>query len=145
MSGIAKEWIVFASFFVLLIVAVVAEIMWLVRSGWTTSGTAVGFVLVTDVIGSIVGTIIGTVIATVMFMIVMGPAGRGSEGGEPWLIAGTFGLALIPALLLFFIKRGFLAIFKIRSGKQAWSFSAAATVLTFLLALVPPGLLAYFI
>ena len=145
MSGIAKEWIVFGSFFVLLIVAVIAEIAWLVRSGWTTSGKAVSFVLTTDLIGAIAGTVVGSAIATVMFMIVMGPAGRGSEGGELWLVAGTIGLALLPAGLLFFIKRGFLAIFRIRSGKPAWSFSAAATVLTFVLALVPSGFLAYFL
>jgi hypothetical protein len=145
MSGITKEWIVFASFFILLIVAVIGEIMWLVRSGWTMSGTAVGFVLVTDVICAVIGTVLGTVIATLMFMIVMGPAGKGSDGGEPWLVAGTVGLALLPALLLFFVKRGFLALFKIRGGKQAWSFSAAATLMTLILALVPPGLLAYFL
>jgi hypothetical protein len=145
MSGIAKEWVVFGGFFVLLAVAVTGEIIWLVRSGWTTSGTAVGFVLITDLIALIAGSIVGVAIATVMFMIVMGPAGRGSEGGEPWLVAGTVCLALLPALPLFFIKRGFLAIFKIKGGMQAWGFCAAATVLTFVLTLVPPGLIAYFL
>jgi hypothetical protein len=145
MSGVAKEWVVFGSFFLLLIVAVIGEIIWLVRSGWTTSGTAVGFVLITDVIALIAGSIVGVAIATVMFMIVMGPAGRGSEGGESWLVAGTICLALLPALLLFFIKRGFLAIFKIKGGMHAWSFCGAATALTFVLALVPPGLIAYFL
>jgi hypothetical protein len=145
MSGITKEWVVFGGFFMLLAAAVIGEIIWLVRSDWTTSGTAVGFVLITDVIALIAGSVVGVAIATVMFMIVMGPAGRGSEGGEPWLVAGTVCLALLPALLLFFIKRGFLAIFKIKGGMQAWSFCAAATVLTFVLALVPPGLIAYFL
>ncbi|HEV7700953.1 MAG TPA: hypothetical protein VGO43_12040 [Pyrinomonadaceae bacterium] len=145
MSGVTKEWIVFGSWVFLFLMSIIAEVLWLIRSGWTTSGKATGFVVVTDMIGAIVGGGIDLVIFFVMFMIVMGPAGRGSEGGEGWLGPGAVALGLVPLVVLFLTKRVFLGAFSIRSGRSAWIFSLIATLVVFAITLIPPSALAYFL
>jgi hypothetical protein len=145
MSGTTKEWIVFGSWFALLTVSMIAEILWLAGADWTTRCKATGFVVVTDALGMILGGGIDLIIFFVMFMIVMGPAGRGSEGGEGWLGPGTVALGLLPLVVLLITKRVFLAAFNIRSGRSAWIYSLIATLAVFVITLIPPCLLAYFL
>ena len=76
-----------------------------------------------------------------MFMMVMGPAGRGSTAPESayWVVS-AIGL-VIPLVIYFLVKRIFLAIFKIKPDKGAWAYSLVSTVGMMLVILIPPALL----
>lgn len=76
MAGTSISWVAFFLFIFLLVGSIIAEVQWLVRKGWTTSGRAVGFVLTTDLAGFCIGGLVVFVAFLAMFMMVMGPAGR---------------------------------------------------------------------
>ena len=144
MSEIIVEWIAFLLFLVLFIGVVIAEVLWLAKKGWTTSGRAAGYVLATDLLGLGIGAFIVFVIVMIMFMMVMGPAGRGGTAPEYayWV---TTGIAVIfPPIIPVITKRLFLLIFKIASGRSAWIYSIASSFLILVVILAPPPLV-YFV
>jgi hypothetical protein len=145
MSEVAVEYIALFAFFLLLFAAVLAEIMWLTRKGWTNSGRAVGYVLLTDLLSLTVGFTIAFIAFFVMFMMVMGPAGRGGTAPEAAYVVVTIIAVAAPAIFLFFAKRLGLLIFKIRTGKSAWIFSLVSSLLLLIVVLVPPPLIYYLI
>ena len=51
MAGTIVEWAAFFLFILLFVGSIIAEVQWLVRKGWTTSGRATGFVITTDLLG----------------------------------------------------------------------------------------------
>ena len=127
MSTTSFEWAAFALLVFVVIAASIAEIMWLIRRDATDSGKAAGFVLTTDILGLGVAAILSFVSFFVMFMMVMGPAGRGSDIPS-WayglVIALTAGLTI---LAIFSLKLLGLLIFKMRRGRLAWKYAAVAT------------------
>lgn len=145
MAGTIVEWGAFFLFVLLFAGSIIAEIQWLVRNGWATSGRATGFVLSTDLLGFFVGGIFAFVVMFILFMMVMGPAGRGSTAPEIayWLV---FAIAVIvPPILMFVLKRVFLLVFKIGTGKAAWTYSLVSSLLVIFVVLVPPPLVVYLI
>ena len=128
-------------FFFLLASAVVGETIYLRRKGWTTLGKAFSFVLTTDLVGLAVGGTVAFVALIVMFMMIMGPAGRGGNAPEwvYWLVAGI--ASAISGLFLVLFKRLGLRLFEIRSGGGAWIYSGVSTVISVLVILVPPPLI----
>ncbi len=132
------SWVPFLLATLLFAGAIIAEVMWLVKKGWATAGTAAAFVLLTDLIGFGIGTLVVVVIFTVMFMMVMGPAGRGSNVPEIAYVVTTAFAAILPPSFLIILKRLFLMIFKIRAGKPAWIFSVVASILVIFITAVPP-------
>jgi hypothetical protein len=143
MSGIAAEWIVFILFALLLVGVVMAEVFYLVRKGLATTGRAVGYVMVTDLLGFGIGSIIVSVVFFIMFMMVMGPAGRGSDIPEIAYAAMSLVGIIFPAIFLILSKRVFLSVFKIKSGKPAWIYSIVSSILIIVVVLVPPPLIYY--
>jgi len=138
MSAIAIEWIAILFFLFLFVGVIIAEVMWLRRKGPSSPGTAIGYVLATDLLGFGIGSGIVSVIFFIMFMMVMGPAGRGGNAPEYayWI---TSAIALIfPPVILILLKRIFLAIFKIRSGKRAWVYSLVSSILIIVVLFVLP-------
>ena len=78
-----------------------------------------------------------------MFMMVMGPAGRGSDiSGGVYVATMAVGL-IFPPIFLILAKRIFLSAFKIASGKKAWIYSLLSSILIILLVLIPPPLVFY--
>lgn len=143
MSLVVIEWLVVLVCLLLFVGAIVADIIWLVKKGWATAGKATAFVLLTDIIGAVVGGLLVGVIFFVGFMMVMGPAGRGSDAPEWAYILCIILAVIIPPVLLIGLKRLFLFIFKIGSGMSAWVYSVVASVLTILVVLAPPPLFYY--
>lgn len=145
MSEIIVEWVAFLLFLALFVVAVVAEIFWLAKKGWTASGRAAGYVVASDLVGFGIGSLVVFVIALIMFMMVMGPAGRGGTAPEYayWV------LSLIAVIFSFGIfvlsKRLFLLIFKIASGRSAWMYSVASSLAILVVVLIPPPLVYFLI
>ena len=145
MAGTIVEWAAFFLFILLFVGSIIAEVRWLTGKGWTTSGRATGFVILTDMLGLCIGGAIVLTAFVIMFMMVMGPAGRGGDSPESayWVVTA---LAIIfPPLLLILSKRLFLLIFKIRSGGSAWLYSLVSSLAVILLVVVPPPLILYLV
>jgi hypothetical protein len=138
MSKVPIDWIAFILFVVLFVGVIIAEIQWLIRKGWTSSGRAIGYVLVTDLLGFGIGSVVVLTIFFIMFMMVMGPAGTGSTVPEFAYWVTTAIAIILPPIILVLLKRLFLLIFKIESGKPAWIYSVVSSILMILVVLVPP-------
>jgi hypothetical protein len=145
MSGTTVEWIAMLMLFILLAGVIIAEVQWLVRKGWATSGRAIGYVMATDLLGFGIGGFIAFVIFGVLIMMTFGPAGRGSTAPEAAYWAVSAIAIIVPPITLFILKRLFLLIFKIKSGTPAWIYSLVSSVLIILIVLVPPPLFFYVI
>jgi hypothetical protein len=138
MSQVPADWIAFFLFVVLFVLAIAAETMWLIRKGSAASSKAVAFAMITDILGFGIGTGIVLVAFFIMFMMVMGPAGRGGDAPEiAYVITTIFGL-IFPAIILVLLKRIFLAVFSLRSGGPAWTYSLVSTIFFVVVVLVPP-------
>ncbi len=138
MAGTIIPWIAFFLFLILFTVSIIAEVRWLIRKGWTTSGRATGFVFTTDLLGFVIGGVIVFVAFFGMFMMVMGPSGRGSTVPESaYLAVSAVGL-VIPLIIFLLIKRIFLHIFKMQTGKDAWLYSVVSTIAMLLVIVIPP-------
>ena len=138
MSKVPIDWISFFLLIVLIVAAILAEIRWLSRHGWATSGLATGYVFTTSLLGLGIGLSVVMVLFLAMFMMVMGPAGRGSDVPEATYWLTTAIAIVLPPVILVLIKRIFLSIFKIRSGRPAWIYSAISSILMILIVFVPP-------
>jgi hypothetical protein len=138
MSKVPIDWIAFFLFVVLFVGVIIAEIQWLIRKGWASSGRAVGYVMVTDLVGIGIGSFVVLVIFFIMFMMVMGPAGRGGTAPEYAYWVTTAIAIIFPPIILVILKRLFLLIFKIKTGKPAWIYSIVSSILMILVVLVPP-------
>ena len=143
MSGIDVEWIVILAFVLLFAGAIVAEIVWLARNGPASTGRAVAYVLLTDFLGFGIGSLVLLIIFFIMFMMIMGPAGTGSNVPEAAYWAGLVIAIIVPPVLLIACKRIFLSLFKIRAGKPAWIYAVVSSLLLLLAVLVPPPLIYY--
>ena len=141
MSQIPADWIAFFLFLILCVAAIIAEVMWLTRKGWTTSGTAVAYVMLTDILGLGVGLFTVFAALGVMMMMVFGASGSGSTAPESAYLAVTVLGLLFPPLFLLGLKRLFLLILGIRTGRSAWLYSLASTLLLIVAVIVPPVVL----
>lgn len=144
MSATSLEWMVVLVFFLLFAGVIVGEILWLVRKKWATTGSAAALVITSNIVSITIGSVLVGAIMFGLFMMVMGPQGRGSDAPESAYIIGIVLALIIPPLLLFLIKRTMLALLKIRSGSSAWTYSAVSTLLSFLVTLVPTAIFIFF-
>ncbi len=145
MSATTLEWLVILVFFVLFAVVLAGEIAWLVMKKWATAGRAAALVITSNIVGGTIGSFLVGAIMLILFMMVMGPQGRGSDVPESAYVIGIVLAIIIPPLLLLGIKRIMLGLLKIRSGSAAWMYSAVSTLLTFLITLVPTAVFIYFL
>jgi hypothetical protein len=137
----AVEWILLLLFVLLLAGVAIAEVLYMVQKCLAPTGRAVGYVLVTDLLGFCIGIFIVSIVFFIMFMMVMGPAGRGSDVPEIAYIAMSLVGIILPAIFLILAKRVFLSAFKISSGKPAWIYSVVSSALIMILPLAPPALI----
>lgn len=141
MNQVPADWIAFFLFLVLGIAAIVAEVIWLTRRGWTTSGKAVAYVMLTDLLGLGVGSFTVFAALGIMMMMVFGASGSGSTAPESAYVAVLIFGMLFPPLFLFGLKRLFLLVLGISTGRAAWLYSLATTALIILVVFVPPTVL----
>jgi hypothetical protein len=145
MSDTLAEWAAVLLFIFLFIGLVVLEVRWLVRKGWAASPQAWGFVLVTDLLGLVINSLVVVVAFFLLFMLVMGPAGTGSDVQESAYVTILALAMILPFLLLILSKRFFLSAFNIRSGKPAWIYSLVASISILVITQLPPSLIYYLI
>ena len=143
MSAIAIQWVPVILFLLLFVGAVIAEVQWLARKSWATSGKSVAYVLVTNILGFGIGTLVITAVFMVALMMAFGPAGTGSNAPDAAYWAALIVAIVIPPVFLFLSKRLFLLIFKMRNGKSAWVYSLVSTIVILAIVVVPPPLVFY--
>jgi hypothetical protein len=143
MSGSTKEWLIVLIFFVTCLSLMITEVFWLSRKGWCGFGNAAAFSAVTNALGFTVGQFV----LFITLAVLMAMAWDGSLARFP---LGNFGIGatLIGASLFFPVfltlcKRLFLKAFKIQTGKKAWLFALASSVVIFLAAYGLPILAGY--
>jgi len=132
------DWLAVAFFLVLFIAAVIAEVAWLTRNGWTTSGRAVAYVLLTDVLGMAVGLFTIFVAVSVIIMMAFGSSGGGGTAPESSYLAVVVFGCVFPPLFLLSLKRLFLLLLRIRRARSAWLYSLLSTILLIIGVFVPP-------
>jgi len=137
------QWSVVLAFFVLVAGFMFAEAFWISRKGWANFGKAFVFSAVSNFIGFGVGLFIFFVVLAIFMMLSLdGSLNRMSAALG--VVIALFAVLLTPALLLTG-KRILLAVLKIQSGKAAWLYALASSVLIVVVALGLPLLLGYFI
>lgn len=104
--------------------------------------------MLSNFIGFAVGLLIFFVVMSVFLMLSLdGTTDRifNSKIGGPAAIAALiFGFLITPALLII-CKRIFLAVLKIQTGKAAWLYALASSILILIVSLGVPTLFGYFI
>ena len=145
MSSVTREWIVVFAFFLFIIGFTIIEAVWLSNKGWARFGKSLGFSTVTNFIGYMVGFFVFFVV----FGVIMAMAWDGSIKNFPMKDYGVwafliFGVLFTPALLTV-CKRLFLSYLKIRTGKPAWLYAVASSLLGLTVSLGAPILIGYFL
>lgn len=142
------EWIIIWAFFLLVIGFMFAEAFWLSRKGWSSFGKSFAFSALSNFIGFSVGLgVFFVVLAIFMMLSLDGSLGRAtssSTGGALAIGIFIFATFLTP-LLLVICKRIFLSILKIQTGKPAWLYALASSVLIVVVSIGVPILIGYFI
>lgn len=142
------QWLVILAFFLLVVAAMFAEAFWISKKGWASFGKGFVFSALSNVIGFAVGLFIFFVVMGIFLMLSLdGTTDRifNSKFGGPTAIAAlVFGFLITPALLII-CKRIFLGVLKMQTGKAAWLYALASSVLIFVIGLGVPGVLGYFI
>lgn len=138
------EWIALSILIVLLFAGITGEVIWLVRKGLANKAQALAYVLTADLVGLGLGGLVISVVLLLVFMMVMGPAGRGSSAPESAYWAAISTAILLPLMLLVLSKRIFLAIMKIGHGDRPWTYSVVSSIFLVATVLVPPLVLYYF-
>lgn len=144
MSETIAEWLIVWAFFFLVMGFTVAEARWLSQKGWATFGRGLAFAGLTNLIGYAVGFFIGFLAFIILMMIVFEPAMRNSQT-QSNLSLIISGIAILSTpMLLIICKRLFISIFKMQSGKSAWLYALASSVLSLIISFGIPVGIAYF-
>ncbi|MBA3804348.1 MAG: hypothetical protein H0X14_01355 [Acidobacteria bacterium] len=144
-AAIAKEWIVVLSFFLFIAGFTVVEAVWLNHKGWARFGKSLGFSALTNFIGYAVGFfVLFVVVGVIMMMVFDGSLNIFSMKDYGMAAMLILGVLFIPALLIV-CKRVFLSYLTIQTGKSAWLYSIASSLLGLTVSLGAPILLGYFL
>lgn len=144
MSIETLQWVTTGLFFLCFGAAIIAETLWLARKGWTSYGLAAAYVLLSDIISLIAGFCVPFLILGTMLALAWGGGlSEVSTTGSASIWAAIIFAAVFPFVFLLLTKRVLVALFGIRSGRQAWGFAAAASVLSIVISFAPPAIFYY--
>ncbi len=143
MSEVSIQWLTTGFFVLCFVAAIIMEIIWLVRRGWTQTPRAVAFVAFSDTIALCVGFFVPFVIIGTIIALAWSGDIEKVSGGDATLWAAIAVAALFPPLFLFLVKRLFLKVFHIRTGREAWLYSLAVTLLSMAVSFIPPVIFYY--
>ncbi len=143
MSSVTLEWITTGLFFLCFAAAAVLETLWLAKKGWATYGRSAAFVMLSDMISLFVGFVVPFVILGTIIALAWSGGLSEVKGGDAGIWAAIVFAVIFPPIFLFLTKRVFLALFKIRSGRDAWLFSLAAVLISMAISFLPPIIFFY--
>ena len=142
------QWLVILAFFLLVVGAMFAEAFWLSRKGWASFGKSFAFSALSNFIGFGIGLFVFFIIFALFLMFSLDGsldrAIKSSPIGNPLAVAILIFAVFLTPVLLIICKRIFLGILKIQTGKAAWIYALASSILIFVIALGVPILLGYF-
>lgn len=148
MSANLFEWIIIWAFFLLVVGFMFAEAVWLSRKDWASFGKSFVFSALSNFIGFSVGLFIFFVVLAMFMMFSLdGTTQRAFDSpiGGPIAIVILICATLLTPVLLIICKRIFLSILKIQTGKPAWTYALASSVLILIISLGVPILIGYFL
>jgi len=146
MSGNLAEWIVIWAFFFIVLGAMFAEAFWLYKKGWAGFGKSFVFSALSNFIGFAIGLFVFFIVMVIFMMFSLdGTTQRifDSRAGGPAAIAVLIGAILLTPFLLIICKRVLLAALKMQTGKAAWFYALASSVLILIVSLGVPVLIGY--
>ncbi|HXD33162.1 MAG TPA: hypothetical protein VN643_18715 [Pyrinomonadaceae bacterium] len=135
MSTVNKEYLAILLYLVLLVVYGVCEAIWLRKRASASFGRALLFSWLSNLLGFSLGfAILFVTVGVTLALAWDGSMERlpfkGNEAGVILVLVVLF----LPALLML-LKRAFLALFSIRSGRGAWVFALLSSLTFWLLPL----------
>lgn len=138
MSDVNIQWFTTGVFLIGFIAAMVVETLWLVRKGWATPQKAVTYVMITDSMALCLGFLIPfLIIGTILALAWSGDISN-VPGGDATVWAALAVAIVFPIVFLLLVKRVLLALFRIRTGGQAWKYAAAVSLFIVVTSFVPP-------
>ena len=140
------EWSIIWAFLLLVAGFMFAEAFWISRTGWASFGKSFVFAALTNVTGFSIGLFVLFVVLAIFMMLALdgslsAPMSTAKNGA---LIAVLVFAALPTPILLIIGKRIFLSVLKIQTGKTAWIYALASSILIFAVSLGVPILIVYF-
>ncbi len=145
MSEVTIQWLTTGVFLLCFVGAIVLEVLWLVRREWAMPAKAFAFAALSDTMALCIGFFVPFVIIGMIVAIAWSGDVDKVAGGYATIWAAMTIAVLFPPLFLFLIKRFFLRLFKIRSGRDAWLYSLVVTLLSMAVSFVPPIIFYYLI
>jgi hypothetical protein len=143
MDEMTRQWLTTLVFAVTVVAAMIAETLWLIKRGPVAPARAVAYVLLTDLLSMIVSFAAVIVFMLMLLMLVFGPSGLGTTGYEAlmWVVI-ILGI-LFPPIVFVLIKRVFLHFFSVFSGRAAWLYAAAVSLLLLVVTPTPAAIVHY--
>ena len=142
MSGVSKEWLLIALFFVAFFAYTFAEAAWLKIRGKTTYGRAFVGALLTNILAITVGYGFSAILLMVLLVLAFGGALEAIGNAGLWVLVGVG--VLVPLILLIIAKRFMVKILKMSEEASPWTYALAASVGFFIATLGSIALFAYF-
>ena len=142
MSGAAKEWLIVLIFFAAFFAYTFAEAAWINKRTAATYGRSLFFTFTTNLIVITVGFVISFVTLGVILAMAWDGSLQNVGLGDTTIWTALAIALLFPVLLLFAVKRIFIAVMKFE-GISSWRYSAISSVLFFLAVYTPPFAFAY--
>lgn len=144
MSGVSKEWLLIALFFVTFFAFTFVEAAWLKKRGQTTFGRAVAGALMTNILAITVGYTFSAVILMVLLMMAYGGSLETVFGDGAGLWAVAVIAILVPFILLVLAKRFMVKILKMAEEANPWIYAVEASIGFFIATLGSVALFSYF-
>ena len=141
------QYIIILAFFLLVIGFMVAEAAWISKKGWASFGKSFVFSALSNFIGFSVGLFVFFIVIGLFMMFSLdGTTQRAFDSpiGGPVAIAVLIFATFLTPVLLILCKRIFLSILKIQTGKPAWLYALASSILILVISLGVPVLIGYF-
>ena len=131
MSGAAKQWVIVLIFFAAFFAYTFAEAAWVNKRTASNYARSLFFTFTTNLISITVGFVVSFVILGAILAMAWDGSLQNVEGGDMTIWAALAVALIFPILLLFLVKRLFIALLKF-DGLKPWLYSAISSVLLFL-------------
>lgn len=136
-AEVTRQWLTTGVYLITLVAVIVIETLWLKKRGWATTGRAVAYVLLTDILSFGISIGASLTFGLLLLMLVFGPSGEGNTGYEGLMTVVMVVGVIFPPIVFVVTKRAFLYFLRIAEGRTAWVYSLAASLLILLVTPLP--------
>jgi hypothetical protein len=143
MSGVTREWLALLIFLLCFFGFTIGETIWLNKKTQVGFGKSLAFAALTNFLGFSIGFFVVFVIVGVILAMAWDGSIEKFPLNDYGLVITLILATLFTPALLTLLKRLLFFIFKLQSGKTAWLFSIASSVLIFIVSLGLPVIFLY--